>query len=122
MAETNAQLARRAFDAALDGDLDIIAGLLDPDVTWHGGDPGGAGGCRNRGETLTFMRQALAHLNAVELVDVVGAGDKVAVIMRPTRAGGEATTIANLATFRNGRIVEMVHYPDPDEARAAAGA
>jgi ketosteroid isomerase-like protein len=122
MGETNAELARRAFDAALGGDLDVIAGLLDPNVTWHGGDPGGGGGCSNRGETLTFMRQALAHLDAVELVDVVGAGDRVAVIMRPTRAGGEATTIANLATFRDGRIVEMVHYPDPDEARAAAEA
>lgn len=122
MGETNAQLARHAFEAALQGDLDVMAGLLDPDVTWHGGDPGGGGGCRNRGETLDFMRQALAHLDTVELVDVVGAGDRVAVIMRPRPAGADATTIANLATFRDGRIVEMVHYPDPEAARAAAGA
>jgi ketosteroid isomerase-like protein len=122
MGETNAQLAREAFEAALQGDLDVIEGLLDPDVTWHGGERGGAGGCRNRGETLDFMRRALAHLDTVELVDVVGSGDRVAVIMRPNPAGGDAITIANLATFRDGRIVEMVHYPDPDEARAAAGA
>jgi len=43
MSERNVDLARRGYEAALAGDLDVIAGLLDPDVSWHGGDPDSAG-------------------------------------------------------------------------------
>jgi ketosteroid isomerase-like protein len=117
MADTNVQLARRGFEAALRGDLDLIGDLLDPDVRWHGGDPSAPGACRNREQALGFIRNGLAHLRDAELVDVVGAGDKVVVIMRPTPTGAQ---VANLTTFRDGKVVEMVHYPNPDDALAAA--
>ena len=124
MGGTNAELARRGFEAALRGDLDTIADLLDPDVTWHGGDPTAEGACRNRNEALAFMRQAEAiSTGRVELVDVVDAGDKVVVITR-LRSGGDqpAPATANLSIFRDGKVIEMVHYADPQEALAAAGA
>jgi ketosteroid isomerase-like protein len=116
-------MARSGFDAALRGDLDVIAEMLDPDVKWHGGDP--SIGCQNRAEALEFMRAAVARRGPnIELVDVVGAGDKVVVIMRPLGRGDEgdepASPVANLTTFRDGKVVEMVAYPDPDEALAAA--
>jgi ketosteroid isomerase-like protein len=122
MAESNVELARRGFDAALRGDFDAIAELLHPDVRWHGGDP--SAGCLDREQALGFLRQSeLIRNGGVELVDVVGAGDKVAVVMRPPSRGGEpAPVVANLATFRNGKVVEMVHYPNPDDALAAARA
>jgi len=122
MAESNVELARRGFDAALHGDLDAIAELLDPEVKWHGGDP--SAGCLDREQALGFMRQSeLIRSGRVELVDVVGAGDKVVVIMRPPSSGdAPAPAVANLATFRDGRVVEMVHYPSPEDALAAAGA
>lgn len=42
--------------------------------------------------------------------------------MRPPSVEGEpAGLIANLTTFRDGKAVEMVHYPDPEQALAAAG-
>ena len=53
-------------------------------------------------------------------MDVVGAGDRVVVIMRPPAEAGEPRLAANLTTFRDGRVVEMVHYADPDDALAAA--
>lgn len=28
---------------------------------------------------------------------------------------------ANLTTFRDGRAIEMVHYPNPEDALTAAG-
>jgi ketosteroid isomerase-like protein len=34
---------------------------------------------------------------------------------------GSAPTVANLTTFRDGKVVEMVHFPDPKDALAAAG-
>jgi hypothetical protein len=42
--------------------------------------------------------------------------------MRPPSQGGEhAELSANLTTFRDGRVIEMVHYANPDDALAAAG-
>ena len=122
MTESNVDLARRGFDAALRGDLDAIRELLDPHVKWHGGDPTASGSCQNRDQALAFMRQSDVATGRFELVDVVGAGDKVVVILRATPRGQEpGRPVANLTTFRDGKVVEMVHYPDPDDALAAAG-
>jgi ketosteroid isomerase-like protein len=99
MRETNLERVRRGYEAALRGDLDVIRELLDPDVKWHGGDPFAPGVCRNRDQALAFMREARGGGRIGELVDVR----------------------ANLTTFRNGKVVEMVHYPDPQDALAAAG-
>jgi len=120
MPDDNADLARRGFEAVLRGDLDAIAELLHPDVRWHGGDPTAEGACHNRDQVLSFMRQAeIARERRFELVDVVGAGDKVVVILRPPARGAEP--VANLTTFRDGKVIEMVHFPDPADALAAAG-
>jgi ketosteroid isomerase-like protein len=118
MPETNAEMARRGFEAALRGDVDAIAALLDPDVKWHGGDPTGPGACRNREQAIGFMRRSdVIRAGRVELVDVVDAGDdKVVVIMRPP----SGPPVANVTTFRNGKVVEIVHYPNPDDALADA--
>jgi ketosteroid isomerase-like protein len=118
--ESNSELARRGWEAAQRGDLETIGELLDPDVKWHGGDP--SSGCQNRVQTLEFMRRAASRRALPELVDVVGAGDKVAVILaRPAEQGGKEL-VANVSTFRDGRVIEMVHYADANEALAAVGA
>jgi ketosteroid isomerase-like protein len=122
MTETNGELARRGFDAALRGDVDAIRELLDADVKWHGGDASAPGACLSREQALEFMRQARSRRRVGELVDVVDAGDKVVVIMRPPSEEGEQAALrANLTTFRDGKVIEMVHYPDPQDALAAAG-
>jgi ketosteroid isomerase-like protein len=117
---TNVELARRGWEAVQRGDLQVIAELLDPDVKWHGGDP--SAGCQNRTETLKWMRGATRRQPFAELVDVVGDGDKVAVIMaRPSEQGGKEL-VANVSTFRDGKVVEMVHYPNANDALDAVGA
>jgi ketosteroid isomerase-like protein len=124
MGESNVELARRGYEAAMRGDFDAIGELLDPEVKWHGGDPSGPGSCHNREEALQFMRNAWSRRGrrGGELVDVIDAGDRVVVIMRPRSEEDEpATPAANLTTFRNGKVVEMVHYPNPADALAAAG-
>ena len=124
MVESNVETARRGFEAALRGDLAAIRKLLDPDVKWHGGDPSAAGSCQNREQALAFMRQSeVIRGGRFELVDVVGADDKVVVIMRsPAQAGQPGSLSANLTTFRDGKVVEMVHYPNADDALTAAAA
>lgn len=116
MSAENVELARRGYEAVLRGDLDAVAGVLHPEVTWHGGDPTDAMACHNRREALAFMRQA--RDGPGELVDVIDAGDQVVVVMRPR--GGERI-VANLTRFRDGQVIEMVHYPEVADALAAAG-
>ena len=121
MTESNVELARRGYEAVMRGDLDALQEILDPDVKWHGGNP--AEGCQDRVQTLAFMRKNWMRREAPpgEVVELLDAGDKVVVIIRRTGGDGEPELVANLTTFRDGKVIEMVHYPNPDDARAAAG-
>jgi ketosteroid isomerase-like protein len=122
MTETNGELARRGYEAALRGDLDVFGELLDTDVKWHGGDRSAPGACQNRKQALEFVRRARSRRRVSELIDVIDAGEKVVVIMRPpAHEGEEAAPSANLTTFRDGKVIEMVHYANPEDAFAAAG-
>ncbi|HYB31364.1 MAG TPA: nuclear transport factor 2 family protein [Solirubrobacteraceae bacterium] len=123
MSESNVELVRRGYEAVMRGDLDVIAEILDPDVKWHAGDPTAGYACHNRQQAVAFMRRNWLRRGAPpgELVDMIDAGDKVVLIMRRTGEDGGPELVANLTTFRNGKVIEMVHYPNPDDARAAAG-
>ena len=122
MSESNLELARRGYEAVRHGDFEAIRELFDPDVKWHGGDPDAEYACKNRDQALAFMREARGRNRQIgEPVDMIDAGDKVVVIMQRTGEDGEPELVANLTTFRDGKVVEMVHYPNPDDARVAAG-
>lgn len=123
MSESNVELTRRGYEAVMRGDLDTIREILDPDVKWHAGDPTARYACKNREQAIEFMRRARARRGAPigELVEVIDAGEQVVVIMRRTGDEGQPELVANLTTFRNGKVIEMVHYPDPAAARATAG-
>lgn len=119
MSPSNVEIARCGFEAVMRGDFDAIGELLDPQVKWHGGDPSAEGACGNREEALAFMRRARSRNPIGELVDVIDAGDRVVVVIRPARS---AELRANLTTFRDGKVIEMVAYATPEDALAAAGA
>ena len=89
---------------------------------WHGGEPNGPGSCRDH--ALRFVSGSeVIRGGRFELVEVVGAGDNVVVIMRPPAHGaGPAAPVASLATCRDDRVIEIVHCPDAREALAAAAA
>ncbi len=117
----NVELARRGYEAAAAGDFDLIRELLAPDVKWHGGDPSAAMACHDRDEALAFMRRVGGRRGIGELVEVIDAGEQVVVVMRPSSPDGEQAPLrANLTTFRDGKVVEMVAYERPADALAAA--
>jgi len=123
MSESNVELVRRGYEAVMRGDLDALSEILDPDVKWHAGDPSAEYACHNRQQAVAFMRQNWIRRGAPpgEVVDMIDAGDKVVLIISRTGDDGEPELVANLTTFRDGKVIEMVHYPNPDDARAAAG-
>ena len=120
---SNADTAREGFAAIARGDFDAITDFLDPEVKWHGGNP--ADGCQNRRQALAWIqgRGGRSTEPLPELVDVVQAGDRVVVVMQPHPSDEDPQPLrsANLATFRDGRVVEMVHYADAAEALETLG-
>jgi ketosteroid isomerase-like protein len=119
----NVERARCGYEAIARGDIEAVQELMAPDVRWHGGDPTAPGACRNRPQALRFMRRALAAGLIGRLVDVVDFGDSVVVIMQPPPVGGRMPPRrANVTTFRDGLVVEIVAYESPAAALAAARA
>jgi ketosteroid isomerase-like protein len=115
--ESNGEIARRGYQAVVEGDLEAVRAFLDPDVKWHGGAADGPGSCQNREQAMRFVSAARAKDRVGRLIEIIDAGEKVVVIMEPP--GGGRTS--NVTTFRAGMAVEIVHYPDPNDARVAAG-
>ncbi len=120
VSETNVKLARRGWEAIARGDFDAIRPLLHADVKWHGDDPSFPGACHNREQTLAFMARAREGRRLPELVDVIDLGDQVVVVIRPPDAQEPGELRANLTTFRDGRVTEMVAFESPEAALAAA--
>ena len=123
MTAENVELARRGFEAVERDELESLRELLDPDVQWHGGDPSADGACHTSDEVIEFIRQARVRGAIGRLVDVIDCGERVVVILQPPApAGAHVPRRANLTTFRDGKVVEMVAFESPEAALEAAGA
>ncbi len=121
MSQTNIELARRGYEALQRGDLEDVAALLDENVSWHGGDPSEEEACHTRQEALAFIRRP-ERTDPGELVDLVDAGDRVVVILQPPAIDGNPVPLrAQISTFRDEKVIEMVGYPNVADALAAAG-
>lgn len=125
MPQSNAELVRRGFSAAADGDIAAVAALLDEQVRWHGaGDE--HGGCQNRKQALRWMSEGLARGIRVELLDAreLADGRVLVLLQRITLRDGGAEPPpphGQIVRFRDGKIAEMVVYPTAEEAARAAG-
>jgi ketosteroid isomerase-like protein len=122
MSSTNVELTRRGFEAMKRGDFSRIGALLDEDVKWHAGDPTAQFACQSRRQALAYMQRP-GRRGLGELVDVIDAGDRVVVITQPPPEddGTPAELHAQITTFRDGRVTEMVGYPTVEAALSAAG-
>jgi ketosteroid isomerase-like protein len=121
MSSENVERARRGYEAMKRGDLTEVRGLLDAHVKWHAGDPIAQGACRSREQALAFMRRP-ERGDPGELIDVLDAGDRIVAILQPPPLGGAPAPMrAQITTFRDGKVIEMVGYRTVEAALAEAG-
>lgn len=120
------ELLRGAWEAFAAGDLEAATAALDPHVRWYAADePGADGTCHNRGEALAFLRRARADGVSAELLELREVGDRIVSIIQthvPPDWGDQPPPHGEVVTVRHGKIVELIVYPNVDEALQAARA
>jgi RNA polymerase sigma factor (sigma-70 family) len=111
--ETQWELLDAFIAAAREGDFDRLIGVLDPDVVVRA-DFGPAGGWQEVRGAAAAARQALSYaqvrVTEIRRALINGAAGVVAFL------DGQPFSIASL-TVRNGRIVELDFFNDPERLR-----
>jgi ketosteroid isomerase-like protein len=125
MPGSNLEIVQRAYAAARGGDMDTVASLLHPDVYW-GAPVRTVDGCQNRKQAVQWMRGAIAQGIMVDIVraDELPDGRVVLLLQRNSPREGDTEIPAphgQIVGFRDGKIAEMLVYPDAAEALQVAG-
>ena len=135
MSQENVEVVRRAFDAFNRGGVDacISDGVWSPEIVWDNTPSGIPGLGVNRGheEVKAFFEEDWFKTFpfdewAVELEEVIDAGDRVISMSRQHGRGASSGAVAELelaqvATLRDGQVVRIDNYLDRAKALEAAG-
>ena len=131
MSEQNVELARRGYEALMRGDLDTVAELFAPDLSWGWWQPG-PWDCHSREEAMTVIRERVGQRAIGQLVEVIDVDDeRIVVVMRRNRDSERSYAdagipeghdeSANVVTIRDGKVVSMRDYMTKAEALAVVG-
>jgi hypothetical protein len=116
----NAIAYRRTADAFRAGDVDMLAGLIAEDVTWHiPGDHSMAGDVHGRDELLVWLAALGPKGFWLSEDDVFGSDDHVcAVSMMGARRDDidVETRVISIFRVRDGQQLERWLYPDDTTA------
>lgn len=126
MSTDNAEVLKRAFEAARD-DPDEFFAILDEDIVWDVGEfPGGR--TYGRDGVREFFRQWVGTFEdwQFEIREYIDAGNSVFVHMHQRgrgKASGAAAEIDfwQVWLFLEGKVVRMIQKPDREAALRAAG-
>jgi ketosteroid isomerase-like protein len=129
MSQENVALARKAFEAYADGDMDRAFALVDPEIVWIVAEEHpDARTLRGWEAIVAYRREWEEMLMGMRLVNdrIVDAGESVVLIGRVTGVGvgsgaGLEVPLALVETFEDGRIVRVQEYLDPAAALEACG-
>jgi ketosteroid isomerase-like protein len=117
-----------AYAAFARGDIDAAVARLHPDVEWIEPDEFPGGGRRQGpaavAEYLRASRSSWAELTSEPVARRRGEDIVVVHRVRGRRADGRPAeaTVADVYTVRDGQVVRMHGYADPDQAPAPDGA
>jgi ketosteroid isomerase-like protein len=107
------ELFLRGYRAFVAGDLEAIAGMLDPDVEWVA--PDAESTLVSRDTVLEVLAERVAEAYHVTVERAIGIGDRVAVGMRFSRVETDPTDERPLQSRRYylvGRYAAVVHTRD----------
>lgn len=128
MSRENVEVVERMLALLHTGDADGALQRFSPDVLADSSRLPGGGLGRGRGELSRIIGQWIAPVDdwREEVDEISAVGDRVLVIAtqrgRGKGSGAEvATHYSTIYKVRDGQIVSMALYPDPDDARAATG-
>jgi ketosteroid isomerase-like protein len=133
MSQAAVDLLLRGYRAFVAGDLDAIAGMLDPEVEWVG--VGEVAGIADRADVLEVLADRVAEDYRVTLDRCIGIGDRVVVSMRFSRVERDASDerplqtrrtylvgrYAAIVTTRDGHVVRVEEHPHLASALEAVG-
>jgi ketosteroid isomerase-like protein len=125
MSQENVKVVREAWDAYSGGDYDRIAGFHDPHIVVVTLEDGAVYG--NNAVLANYERWDEAWEGAeTSLEEVLGHGDRVFVAARfhaRGRASGVEveTSLYEVYTVRDGKVLRIDEYATRDEALEAAG-
>jgi len=133
VSQEGVDLLLRGYRAFVAGDLDVVAGMLDPEVEWIGA--GDFVAVADRADVLAVLAERLAEEYHVTVDRCIGVGDRVAVSMRFSRVEADPTDdrpfqsrrtylvgrYAAVVTMHDGRVVRVEEHPHLASALAAVG-
>jgi ketosteroid isomerase-like protein len=134
MSHESAEVLLRGYHAFVDGDLEAMASMLDPDVEWV---PAGesAAVVISRERVLEVVAERAAENYHVVVDRAIGLADRVVVSMRFSRIELDPSDERPLQSrrsyllgrwaavvyMRDGRVVRVEEHPHLEAALAAAG-
>jgi uncharacterized protein len=127
VSEEDVETVRRSYEALNEGDVEAALEALDSDAVWRD-SPELPGGGEFRGlEALgRFLGDFLAEWRDFhqEIEDVVGAGDRVALVIHLSAVGRSSgiavdTRYAHVWTMREGRGIRVDAYRTPEAGLGA---
>ena len=134
MSHESADVLLRGYHAFVDGDLDVIATMLDPDVEWV---PAGESDAVviSRERVLEVVADRAAENYHVVVDRAIGLADRVVVSMRFSRIELDPSDERPLQSrrsyllgrwaavvyMRDGRVVRVEEHPHLEAALEAAG-
>lgn len=113
MSQASVDLLLRGYHAFVDGDLEAIAAMLDPDVEWVGA--GEEVTLVSRDEVLSVLAERVDERYHVTVDRAIGLGDCVVVSMRFSRMEADPADERPLQSRRYylvGRYAAVVHTRD----------
>jgi ketosteroid isomerase-like protein len=128
LSQENVELVRSVYDALNRSDWDAVFRDMDPDVevTFQRGPA--AGTHRQREAVQGFLEDYLAAFDGMVFVpdELLDTGDQVvALVTRRARAKGGSSEMVvrngHIWTVRDGTILSMRSFPDPEKALEASG-
>lgn len=133
MSHENAELLLRGYRAFVDGDLESLAEMLDPDVAWVA--VGEEAVLVSRDRVLDVLAERVEEDYHVTVDRAIGLSDRVVVSMRFSRVEIDPTDErafqsrrsyllgrwAGIVHIEGGRVVRVEEFAHLDEALEAAG-